>query len=323
MTICADIEADDKERAPKRRGAILSRKDEYLSNMQSNNSEKLIEIEWAQLTAETVVIATSERAWLRRLDAFDSDDPFAQPMRCVGSLATTRNLLDGAISAAQQIAREAVSPKGARPQLTEARWVWRLAGYYHTTHATPRLMAEAAERFAAAERHALARYALEKVRDESGHDELALADLRALGYCAEAVVVELVPPTAEALVDYFTRCVRAENPVGCVGYAYALERLAVTNGRDYIRQVEAALPAGVRATRCLRVHSAASADAKHVEDALEVTAGLPAEDRRLVARACYETALIACVSPSGGHIQETALRHRVAALKSQPSNQTT
>jgi pyrroloquinoline quinone (PQQ) biosynthesis protein C len=287
--------------------------------MQSNNSEKLIEIEWAQLTAGTVVIATSERAWLRRLDTFDPDDPFARPMRRAGGLATTRNLLDGAISAAQQ----AVSPKGARPQLTEARWVWRLAGYYHTTHATPRLMAEAAERFAAAGRHALACYALEKVRDEGGHDELALADLRALGYCAEAVVSELVPPTAAALVDYFARCVHAENPVGCVGYAYALERLAVTNGRDYIRQVEAALPEGVRATRCLRVHSAVSADAKHVEDALEVTAALPAEDRRLVARTCYETALIACAPPPGGHIAETALRHRVAVLKPQPSTQTT
>jgi pyrroloquinoline quinone (PQQ) biosynthesis protein C len=290
--------------------------------MQNNESEKPVEIEWTQLTAEMVVIATGARAWLRRLAASDSEDPFAQPMRCAGSLATTRNLLDGAIGAAQQIAQEAVSQTSARPQLTEARWVWRLAGYYHTTHATPRLMAEAAARFAAAGRQALADYAMEKVRDEGGHDELALADLRALGYCAETVVAELVPPTAAALVDYFARRVRAENPVGCVGYAYALERLAVTNGRDYIRQVEAALPAGVRATRCLRVHSAASADAKHVEDALEVTVALPAEDRRLVARACYETALIACAPPPGGHIAESALRHRVAALKPHPSNQT-
>src|SRR5215510_934907 len=292
--------------------------------MRNSDSEKLIgaQIEWAQLTPETVVVATRECSWLHQLDAFDPDDPFARPMQCVGSLATTRNLLDGAISAAQQIAQETVSQEGGRPQLTEARWVWRLAGYYHTTHATPRLMAEAAARFAAAGRHALASYALEKVRDEGGHDELALADLRALGFCAEAVVAELVPPTASALVDYFALCVRAANPVGCVGFAYALERLAVTNGRDYIRQVEAALPSGARATRCLRVHSAASADANHVEDALKVTAALPAEDRRLVARACYETALIACSPPPGGHITESALRRRVAALKPQPSTQT-
>jgi len=283
--------------------------------MENNTTEKLVEIEWAQLTAEIVVIATSERAWLRRVDAFDTDDPFARPMRGRGSLATTRNLLDGAISVAQQIAREAVSPNSARPKMTEARWVWRLAGYYHTTHATPRLMAEAAARFASAGRHALARYALEKVRDEGGHDELALADLRALGYCADAVVAELVPPTAAALVDYFARCVLARNPVGCVGYAYALERLAVTNGRDYIRHVEAALPTGVRATRCLRIHRADSGDAKHVGDALVVTAALLAEERRLVAQACYETALIACSPPPGGHIAESALRHRVEALK--------
>jgi pyrroloquinoline quinone (PQQ) biosynthesis protein C len=197
--------------------------------------------------------------------------------------------------------------------------VWLLAGYYHTTHATPRLMAEAAARFAIAGRHALARYALEKVRHEGGRDELALADLRALGYCAEAVVAELVPPTAAALVDYFARSVRSVNPVGCVGYAYALERLASTNGRDYVRHVEAALPAGARATRCLSVRSADSPEAMHVEDALKVATALTAEDRLLVARACYETALIACSPPPEDHIDETALRRRVASLKLQYS----
>ncbi|HZS03674.1 MAG TPA: iron-containing redox enzyme family protein [Blastocatellia bacterium] len=284
--------------------------------MRNSDSEKPGGIEWAQVTPEAVVVATRERAWLHRLDAFDADDPFAQPMRCAGSLVTTRNLLDGAISAAQQT----VMPTGGRPRLSEARWVWRLAGYYHTTHATPRLMAEAAERFRAAGREALADYAMEKVRDEGGHDELALRDLRALGIRAEEVVAEMVPPTAAALVDYFTRSVRAANPVGCVGYAYALERLAVTNGRDYLGQVEAALPSGMRATRCLRVHSAESADARHVEDALIVTASLPAADRRLVALACYETALIACSPPPGGHLSETALRQRVAAFRLQHSN---
>jgi hypothetical protein len=299
------------------------------SIMQNGDAEKRIEteIEWAQLTPQTVIVATNECAWLHHLDPLDSDDFFAQPMRGPGGLATTRNLLNGTIGAAQQMARgigqKGPSPNDSRPQLTEARWVWRLAGYYHTTHATPRLMAEAAVRFGAAGRQGLADYAMGKVHDEGGHDELALRDLRALGYPAEAVVEELIPPTAAALVEHFARCVRAENPVGCVGYAYALERLALTNGWDYIRQVEAALPEGVRATRCLRAHSAHSADAKHVEDAIEVTASLPAEDRRLVARACYETALIACGPPPGGHILEEALRQRVAALKSQTANQTT
>jgi len=64
--------------------------------------------------------------------------------------------------------------------------VWRLAGYYHTTHATPRLMAEAAARFATSGRYALARYALEKVRDEGGHDELALMAITQIAFTPES-----------------------------------------------------------------------------------------------------------------------------------------
>jgi pyrroloquinoline quinone (PQQ) biosynthesis protein C len=272
-------------------------------------------IEWVRVEPNTVVVATSERTWLHCPNSFEAmsgDDPFALTMLGAGSLETTRRLLDGVIAAAQSSLPRVTQ----RPPLTAARWAWRLAGYYHTTHATPPLMAEAAKRFAEAGRVELAEYAFSKVEDEGGHDRLALKDLSALGYDAEAVVAELIPPTAAALVDYFTRSVRAESPVGCVGYAYALERLATTNGQEYLRQVEAILPPGVRATRCLRVHSAVSADAQHVEDALQITASLAAEDRRLVAQACYETTRICCSPPSGGHITEAELQERLSGLTS-------
>ncbi len=62
-------------------------------------------------------------------------------------------------------------------------------------------MAEAAERFAAIGRLVLAEYAKLKSFDEGGHDELALDDLRALGYDAERVVESLVPSTAASLVN--------------------------------------------------------------------------------------------------------------------------
>lgn len=274
-------------------------------------------IEWVKVEPNKVIVATEERAWLHRLDATNNDDPFAQPMQLAGSLETTRQLLDGVIAAAQSLLPRAAS----RPALTGARWAWRLAGYYHTTHATPRLMAEAARRFAAIGKQELADYAKSKVEDEGGHDQLALRDLAALGYDAERLVTELIPPTAAALVDYFTKQVRAENPanpIGCIGYAYALERLATTNDQSYLRQVEAVLPPNVKATRCLRVHSSMSADAQHVEDALEVTARQSAEDRRLIALACYETARICCSPPIGGHITEAELQNRLSAFVSQP-----
>lgn len=277
-------------------------------------------IEWVRIKPNTVVVATAERAWIHCPNSFDGldltseGDPFTLTMQGAGSLETTRNLLDGVIAAAQN----SLPRVAQRPPLTPARWAWRLAGYFHTTHATPPLMAEAAARFAEAGRTELAEYAQSKVEDEGGHDQLALKDLRALGYDAEAVVAKLIPPTAAELVDYFARSVRAENPIGCLGYAYALERLATTNGQEYLRQVEAILPAGMRATRCLRVHSAVSADAQHVEDALQIVASLPAEDRLRVALACYETARICCSPPSGGHITEAELQEHLSEFASKP-----
>ncbi len=271
-------------------------------------------IEWVKVEPNKAVVATEERAWLHQLTDANGNDPFAEPMQGAGNLATTRQLLDGVIAAAQCLLPRTVT----RPALTAERWAWRLAGYYHTTHATPRLMAEAAKRFAATGKQEMADYSKSKVEDEGGHDQLALRDLVALGYDAEKLVTELIPPTAAALVDYFTKLVRSGNPAGCIGYAYALERLATTNDKDYLRQVEAVLPPNIKATRCLRVHSSMSADAEHVEDALEVTARQSAEDRRLIALAAYETTRICCSSPDGGHIPETELRNRLSAFVSKP-----
>lgn len=263
-----------------------------------------IAIEWAEVAPGRVVVATADRAWVHAPVFTGQPDPFAIAMDGPGSLATTRRLLDGAIGAAGRGApRPAVGPA-----LTPARWAWRLAGYYRTTHATPLLMAAAAERFAAAGRDALAAWARDKVREETGHDRLALRDLAALGYDSDRLVEHLAPPTAAALVRYFEARVREDDdPIGCVGYAYALERLALERGADDIAAVEAMLPPGVVATRCLRVHSATGSDAAHVEDIVRLVAGLAAPERARVARACYETAAIYCTPPAGGFITEEAL----------------
>ena len=84
--------------------------------------------------------------------------------------------------------------------------------------------------------------------------------------------------------------VEADDPIGCVGYAYALERLAAEKGPDEIAAVQRILPPGVNATRCLKVHSGAGADVKHVTDNVEVLIHLSARERAAAAKACYETA---------------------------------
>jgi hypothetical protein len=270
-----------------------------------------IALQWAEVAPGRVVVATADRVWMHAPVFSGQPDPFALPMDGAGSLETTRLLLDGAIGAAGRVA----PGPAVRPSLTPARWAWRLAGYYQTTHATPRLMAAAAERFAAAGRTALADWARDKVREEAGHDRLALRDLAALGYDSVRVADDLAPPTAAALVRYFeARVLHDDDPVGCVGYAYALERLALERGASDIAAVEAILPPGVMATRCLRVHSATGSDAAHVEETVRLVAGLEAPERIRVARACYETAAICCTPPTGGFITEEALTATLSAF---------
>jgi hypothetical protein len=246
-------------------------------------------VEWVSVAPDRVVVATSAGAWHHRLRPGDPWEAFAEPMTGPGTPETTRNLLDGALASAGRRSGPLVAPQGVDA------WVGRLISLYHTTHPTPGQMRVAASRFAAAGREPLASWAREKVVDEHGHDRLALRDLEALGYDAAALVGALVPRRAAALVAMLDAYVRAPDPIGCLGYAYALERLAAERTEAYVSAVQASLP--VDATRCLRVHSAAGSDVSHVDDLVAAVAGCSAPERVAVAVAVHATALT-LVDPS-------------------------
>ena len=74
-----------------------------------------------------------------------------------------------------------------------------------------------------------------------------------------------------------------------LGYVYVMERMALRNTAASIEALERLLPPGVRATRCMRVHSSVGRDATHVAESVEVIATLPPEDRGTIARAAFET----------------------------------
>lgn len=270
------------------------------------NSDKL---EWAQIAPGKVVIANSQRAWLYQPQS--PEDPFARPMNGAGSLATTKKLLDTAIAAA----KVAVQSDSKPPALTLTRWVWRLASAYYLTNPVPQLLQDAARGFAANGHVLLESWALEKMKEETGHDKLALLDIQSLGYDANAVVEALKPSAAMAMMDYFTRSVRDKNPIDSVGYTHTMERLSLGVGLDYIQKVEALLPSGVNATRCLRVHSAIGADAGHVDENVSLIAKLEASERTRIARACYETALMLFSPPPGDYVSDEQLQAILEPLK--------
>lgn len=267
-------------------------------------------IETVRLDPETVLVASPERAWVRRGPPTTGA---AATSDGAGGVALARVLLDGAVAAAFRFARPA-----AVPAMTATRWAYRLAGLYHLTHSTPALLGRAAERFEAAGRTALAGWARARAREESHHDLLALRDLRDLGHDADAVVAAIRPPITLRLVDYFAGTVAAADPIGCVGYAYALERLAMTVGEAEIRAIEAVLPPGTRATRCLRVHSAAGSDADHVADTLVVVAELSPAERAAIAVAAFEAARLCFTPDPAGAPSDRAIAARLAAAAPAP-----
>ncbi|MEM9507344.1 MAG: hypothetical protein AAGA16_06595 [Cyanobacteria bacterium P01_E01_bin.35] len=267
--------------------------------------------EWATIAPDKVVVATAEKVWLE--SPWENGDRFAQPMTGLGNAAITSKLLDGAMAAAKMAIPIAEKP----PVLTPTRLVWQLAGAYHIAHATPRLMKEASQRFAFALRHDLSNWSYEKAQKETGHDQLALLDIDSLGYQAAELVEYMIPPAAKVLVDYFQRSVQDKDPIDCVGYAYALERISLGAKQEHIQQIENLLPSDVNATRCLKVHSRLGSDAIHLGDTVDLIARLSATERDRVIRACYETALLLFSPPPEGYWLERQLETMLSPFKLQ------
>jgi len=275
------------------------------------HNDFLINTKSACILSDEVVVATAKRTWIHQPTPAGSGDRTASKMSHADKMAQTQKLLDRAIASAWHTVKSDRRP----PKLTRTRWVWRLAGAYHSSRHTTRLMEEAARRFAASGRTSLAEWATQKAKEEAGHDRLALLDIQSMGYDAEAVVQALVPSAATAVVDYFTQSVQAIDPINCVGYSYASERLGTFQGEEYIQSVEALLPSGTHATRWLRVHSGVGAEVKHVEEIVEVVAELTLQESISVARACYETALLRFSPPTEGNISDEELHHILKPLE--------
>ncbi|QMS86830.1 hypothetical protein HUN01_04305 [Nostoc edaphicum CCNP1411] len=246
-----------------------------------------------------------------------SSNPFIQLIFNRDTISETRKLLDRAIVSA---AKDTL-PNCKPPALTPSHWIWQLAASYHLTHYTALLMEQAAGRFAVLGRWSLAQWAAQKAREEQGHDRLALLDIQSMGYDAEAVVKALLPPTAMALLSFFTQSVQAADPIGCVGYCYTMERLAMNIKAEHIQQVEAILPPNTYATRCLRMHSSLGSDVKHVDETVQIVAALTSEERTNITVACYETALLYFNSLKEKYISEVELQQLLNQLRLDPCSQ--
>lgn len=213
--------------------------------------------------------------------------------------ALTRQSLAGAFYAGMS-ERRPVAPQSAKERTSSGvllRHIHRLAGSYQTTSATPPVMRQVAERLEACGQANAAAHCRQVADDESGHDTLALMDLAALGLPAQQLVERLKPKNVLALVDLFRSMADSQQPISTLGYAYGLERAALFTKAAAIEAIDAAMPPGVMATRCMRVHSAVGSDSGHVAESIALIASLAPDDRDCVARATYATVRLMFAEP--------------------------
>ena len=246
--------------------------------------------EWVNVTDDISIIAReSGEVWFHSLSGTEEKlDPFATPMTGAGAAGSTVGLLDGAIN----LGFAGIEKRLARPDPTVVGYIVALVGAYHTSVDTPRNLRRAASRFNELGRPEVAAYLEERAREETGHDRLALKDLRALGVPGERLVANFIPEGIKPLCKRFDDLCAEEYPIGCIGYSYCLERIAALKQETDIEKVRAMCPPDVDATRFLRSHSSLGSEAAHVEETIEFVASLPANDRIRVVQETYETALI-------------------------------
>lgn len=246
--------------------------------------------EWVNVTGNIAIVAReSGEVWFHTLNGTkEAADPFATPMTGAGAKGSTIGLLDGAIN----LGFAGIEKRLARPDLTLAGYVVALVGAYHTSVDTPRNLRRAAKRFEELGRPEVAAYLEVRAREETGHDRLALKDLRALGVPGERLVGNFIPEGIKPLCKRFDDLCVEDYPMGCVGYSYCLERIAALKQKTDIEKVQALCPDGVDATRFLRSHSCLGSEVSHVEETIEFVASLPANDRISVIQETYQSALI-------------------------------
>jgi hypothetical protein len=209
-------------------------------------------------------------------------------MTGIGAMGSTVRLLDGAIN----LGFAGIEKRLARPEPSVVGYIVALVGAYHTSVDTPRNLQRAARRFNELGRPEVAAYLEERAREETGHDRLALKDLRALGVPGERLVANFVPDGIKPLCKRFDDLCAQDYPIGCIGYSYCLERIAALKQEADIEKVQALCPDGVDATRFLRSHSCLGSEVTHVEETIAFVASLPANDRVRIVQETYESALI-------------------------------
>ncbi len=127
------------------------------------------------------------------------------------------------------------------------------------------------------------------LREEAGHDKIALVDLKNMGLPAKELVARFVPRQPSRVVQLLIDYSKNGSPYGIFGYGYAVERLSLTNSEADVMAVKRLAPDGVEIARCLEIHSSAGEEVEHLRNLLDFVAGLDSDQKKKVCDAVFHT----------------------------------
>lgn len=142
---------------------------------------------------------------------------------------------------------------------------WLAQTFYFVTYST-RILAKTASRFDVDRNEFHQRY-VAHLREETGHETMALHDLKKLGTKPQDIP-ELPETSAFYQSQYFW--IEQKNPISLFGYIIALEGFASQFGEPILRRVQASH--GAEAATFLKVH--AGADPSHLQEAFSAIEAL-------------------------------------------------
>ena len=198
--------------------------------------------EWVNVTDDISIVAReSGEVWFHnRSGSKRRPDPFAAPMEGAGAPGSTIGLLDGAINLGvfNGIEKPARAPGADARRPISSPWSAPI------TPPSIRREISGAPPSASQQlgRPEVAAYLELRAREETGHDRLALKDLRALGVPGERLVANYIPEGIKPLCKRFDELCAEDYPIGSIGYSYCLERIAALKEKSDIEKRAGALP---------------------------------------------------------------------------------
>lgn len=245
--------------------------------------------QWAPLPKSRVIVGDINGGYV----ACEEDQELLEYIQDidVSTKSSTQAILEGALLTALEENQHLQEPNMTFYSSIN-RYIWMLIGAYHSAGATPGAMRSVASKMLESGRKDVANYLEHVAKEESGHSDLALLDLQTLGLNAQKLVDQTISNESVRLLDHLNKIIESQNPIKILGYAFALERLALFNNSETLSKAKKILPENKDALKCLRVHSSIGSELAHVDESIEFISQLPKEDRRLIVQCCYETTLI-------------------------------